>query len=75
MTLEFERNNMRVCYQHWIGKHENESDIKQLTIVTYAMFLELIDKSENKEEKGQVYINDATSLLDHGLENGWVRPH
>lgn len=72
MNTSNEQHRMRICYQHWIDKHHSDHIIEQLTIITYAMLLKIIDKSTNKVLKEQSYIDSARKLFHHGLQFGWI---
>lgn len=75
MTSEKERDCMRICYQHWEDNESEHLNSEQLSIITYAMLLEIINKPKNNESNITNYIEKAEELYQHGLHNGWMKTH
>ncbi len=74
MNFEKEQDCMRVCYTHWKINNNKYRNAEEMSIITYAMLLEVINKSEINISMDQ-YIERAKTLYHDGLQNGWMNTH
>ena len=75
MTSDKEQNCMRVCYQHWEKNNSEHLNSEKMSIITYAMLLEITNKSSNEDTNRKNYIERAKKLYNQGLQNGWFKTH
>jgi len=75
MDLDTQQNCMRVCFEHWNANDKENMDTEKLSIITYAMLLDIINKSESDESHIETHIDTAKKLFTHGKENGWMNTH
>jgi len=75
MNIDQKQDCMRVCYQHWEDNNREHLNTEQLSVITYAMLLEIVNKSKNKNTDVKNNIEQAKGLYQHGMQNGWIRTH
>jgi hypothetical protein len=75
MDIEKQQDCMRVCYKHWENNNNEFRNAQEMSIITYAMLLNIINESNNTNENLEQCIERAKDLYQQGLQNGWMRTH